>query len=641
MANYNLLYRMSFDDILSAAWRVDFLLKDGPIQSEPIEIIGGATPLKLDKKNNNENRFADIIKTTASITYIYRGGSDPVPETFINIQDDDYLIEVYKNNILDWKGFLNGQNNTYKWLPAPFEFTISATDFTFMDATPVNLNDPILFLYGFITIGDLLNRSLFAGTFYDNPSLNILYTKKPASIGTGLITDSLYIHTDSVYDFAEGVNFITDALSKFLNSTGSRLFYAGGAYWLQYQPDIENDVQNVIVLTPSNINGTEVPNIDTSSVMGNAAGADVVYLDRSAEILINKALKQQTFNYSLKPINQVRNFDWRTDLTSPFDDWEGDISSFYQRVGTGSTSDPFRLHIEKAPGSSFHSIWNRIPVKINQRVDVTFKSRSFLTLPAPDAISYEVYTKALVLLVEAGTLGGTQQRYLTASGEWAVGSGSGGGSGEAEYYHISSRPADNTDAQLHILSNPIPSLPGITDYEILVIIIDSGITPAPPTGSTFYTELYPIFVGIFNNIYVKVAQKIVNSNKFSVLADDQEMFYLDTQDFAYSNALFYDNAGVKTPLPNNDWDGKTIDETVVRMHVDEQARPSYTVMGDFLSNTLQFYQMVILLDKDNKKMMQVRDSYDVRKAKHQLMLIELIPEGTAIATYTKTQLTEK
>ncbi len=641
MAEYNLTYRMSFDDMLSALWRVDFLLKDGPISATPIEITGGTTPLKLDKKNNNEDRFSSIIKTTASITYVYRGASDPVPETFINIQDDDYLIEVYKNGQLNWKGFLNGQNNSYKWVPAPFEFTISATDFTFMDTAQVDLNDPVLFLYDFITIGDLLNRSLFAGTFYDNPTLNILYTKKPATIGAGLITDSIYIHTDSVYDFSEGVNFVTDALNKFLDSLGARLFYAAGSYWLQYQPDIANDTQQVINITPDNIAGTEVANIDIASVLGNGTSADLFYLDRSQEILINKALKQQTFNYDLKPINQVRNFDWRTNETSPFDEWEGDISSFYQRVGTGTTDDPFRLHIEKAPGSSFHSIWNRIPVKINQRVDVTFKSKSFLTLPAPDTVSYEIYTKALVLLVEAGTLGGTQQRYLTTGGQWAVGSGSGGGSGEAEYYHISSHPIDNNDGQLHILSDPIPSLPGITDYEILVIIIDSGITPEPPGGSTFYSELYPIFAGIFNNIYVSVSEKIVNSNKFSTVADDKDMFYFDTQDSAYSNALFYDDAGTKTPLPLNDWDDKTIDEAVVRMHVDEQARPSYTVMGDFMSNTLEFYQMVILNDMDNKKMMQVRDSYDVRRAKHNLMLIELIPPGTAIATYTKTQLTEK
>lgn len=641
MADYNKIYTLPFVDYFGLTWRVDLLQKDGPITADPFILEGSETPLILDRKNNDEDKFSGIVKTRATISYVIRNDSDPAPETFINIEDDEYLIEVYRDGALYWKGFMNSENNTYDWQPRPFVFSITGTDMTFQDSIPVYLNDDDgILLYDYITIGDFLNRSLLFSASYDNPSVKVLYNKKPTEIGVGQITDSLYMHTDAVYSFSDGPQFVTDALLNFLNSLGARLFYSSGSYWIQYLPEIGSSPQQIVTVTPDNPNGVIGFNVDISSTMSNAANAGAIYLNRTAQVQVNKALKQQTVNYDFKPINRVVNFDWRTDTQSPFDGWEGDATGFFQRVGTGAADDLFRLRIPDFDDSGARSIWYRVPVKVGQRVEATFRSKSFLTLPAPDAVDYEVYTKALILLVEAGTLGGLQQRYLSTGGQWLVPSG--GGAGEAEYYHIASRPDADNEGEVHILSESIPALPGITDYEILVIILDSEISPEPPPGSTYYTELYPVFAGVYNNPYVSATTRVVNNSRYSYVADDRKLFYMDTLDEGYSNTFFYKlDSGEYLAVPGDNWDGKTLERTTTTMFADQQARPYPNIIGDFLSNTLELHHSVVLVDMDNKETMILRDTYDVRKSIHKIAVSEIFPEGAATVSYTKTLKTQQ
>lgn len=634
MASYNRLYTLPFSDYFNLPWRVDILQKDGPITAVPFVLEGSDTPLVLDRQNNDEDRFSGIIKTKATISYVIRNASDPAPETFINIEDDEYLIEVYRDNTLYWKGFMNGENNQYDWMPYPFIYSISATDMTFQDSTPVNLNDPTILLYDHITIGDFISRSLLQSASYDNPVVKVLYNKKPDVIGSGEITDSLYIHTDAFYDFRSGPEFVTPALTKLMNSLGARVFFSSGTYWIQFQPEIGSNPQNIVTVTIDNPEGVSSTNLDVSSTMHNGAVSNAIYLNRTPQVLVNKALKQQSFTYSFKPINRILNFDWRTDTQSPFDGWEGDATGFFVRVGSGAATDPFRLRIADFDDSGERSIWYRIPVDVRQRVEVTLRAKSYLTLGAPSTDDFEIYTKAIVLLVERGTLGTIPQRYLSTGGQWL--SPSGGGAGAAEYYHVSSRPDADNEGEIHIVSEPIPALEGISELDILFILLDSEITPDPPPGSIYYNELFPVFAGVYDNPYISATEKVVNNNKYSFVAEDKEMFFMDTLDDGFSNTIFYDNGSEIVPLPADNWNGRTIDRTVTVMHADQQPHPYPSVMGDFLSNTLELHHSVILVDMGNKESLILRDNYDVRRSIHKMAVSELFPEGTAEVTYTKT-----
>lgn len=606
---------MPFDDTQGITWRVDFLQKDGVITADPLILLGSDSPLKLDKQNRNEDQFSPIIKTTATISYIYRGGSDPVPETFIDIENDEFLIEVYKNNVLEWKGFLNGDNNSYPWLPVPFSFTLTATDFTFMDAALINLNETDLFLYDYITIGDFFNRTLFYATGYDDISLKILYNKKPAIIGSGELTDSLFIHTDAFYDFINGRDFVTVSLERFLNSIGARLFYATGSYWMQFIQDIGTTPQSILTITPTDLSGVVSTNLDTAIIMGNIVGADLVYAQRTQEVLISKALKQQSFIYNVKTINKLGNFDWHAFTTDhPDAPWIIGDGMTFERFGTGVADDLYRLRTANQATGTFRSLQQPFTALSGNRLSIQFKVTGN-------------YVKEIAIGVRIGE-NATAQFDLTASGSWGPTS-----TGTVSNIVFPLSISSTNNGTFEVITDPIPA-GAHTDLHVRF----AEIVPADsvPVGETPYVDIYPVFIGIFNNEYISYTEKIVNPKKYSLVADDIELFFMDLQQSNISNTIYYDNAGVKTPLPAKNWSGKNIDEIAVKLRADQQARPGFGILGDFYSNELSFQQMVSLYDKDMKPTLQLRDSYQVRQCKHNIMVSEIMEEDAANAAYTIT-----
>lgn len=643
MATYGTIYRMQFRDKKDLLWRVDFRLKNAGDTDTPLVLeYGGGEPITIDWNNSDENQFATIIGSKASITYYKSSDTDPSPETFIDIEEDEWLIDISKlpNNVtpvLFWRGFVKPDNNKYPWLPVPYSFTINAVDFTFSKGTTIDLTDTNLFLYDFITVGDLIKRTLFHSIGYEDSIAKILFSIKPDVIGTGLITKSLWLHTDAFYDFKDGAKFSYDALDQLLTSVDARTFYSAGSYWVQRVQDIGSDNQSIIVITPENTEGTSTDNYDISQPLGNSPSDTVIYLNQTQMLTVNAAIKKQRVNYPLQGINQIKNFDWRSNTQSPFLNWEGDVTGFYTRQGVGSLEDQFRIRIGDATGSTFRSIWSRIPVAVNQLVRLELKAKSYLTLPVTDTVTYGVFTKAVVVLVESGTI--DPLRWLGTDGKWN--NVTGGNVGEDEYYHISSNPKNNANTgTVEILSEPIPVITSIGSYEVLVVIVDSGINPTAPPGSAFYTELYPAFLRVYNDPYVRIQEDIINSKKYSLIPSDKEKFFLDIQDTGLSNTIFYDDAGTKKAIPFNNWDDKTIDETVLRGELDQQNKPGYSFDGDVFSNDLSFHHAITLTDFDNKIMMLLRDKYSIMSCVHSIYATEIMPIGAGIGTYTVTPLTQ-
>lgn len=628
MPNYSLTYRMLFNDALLSNWRVDFSLKEGPIASEPIIIIGSGDPLTLEQQNRNEDKFEPIIKTIATIEYMYRGGSDPVPETFINVESDSWLIDVYQDDVLKWRGFITPDNNSYPWLPPPFPFRLTANDFAFMDSVTMDLNDTNLFLYDYITIGDMLKRTVFHATGYNDPILKILYSNKPTLIGAGLITEKLYIHTDAFYDFIDGANFVTDCLTRFLRDIGARIFYEGGAYWLQFIEDIADEVQSIITITPDDTVGVVSSFVDTTIIMGNSGDAQLIYTNRSQERVITKAMKQQTFNYTLKGINKLLNFDWRAFDGNKYDNWLRFISNLVlSRAGTGSISDPYR-NIMSGGGNSETGdyIGQSIVVHPGERVELNVKALVYWS----QGVSMDIGIQPIGA--------GGQSYFMESGGKWTAGSPV-----APEDRKLLTATKQNRLGTLQIVSDSIPNS-GCSSYTLFFNII--GPLPADnpddplPSGEYVRNEVFPVFLRLFNSVYIKYREVIKNAKNYAYIADDAEGFFMDGAGSSLSNTIYYDVAGVKTALPRGNWNGKSIDEIAVVQHGNEQNRPTNGVMGEFRSNTMKFFHRIILADLNGEACIQLRDSYDVRRCIHKLMVNELIGDADHTYTYTSTPLTK-
>lgn len=625
MATYGTIYRMQFRDKKDLLWRVDFRLKNAGETDTPLVLqYGGGEPMVINWENSNEDQFAPIIGSKASITYYRNSDTDPSPETFINIEEDEWLIDISKmpdniTPVLFWRGFVKPDNNQYPWVPMPYSFTINAVDFTFTKGTVVNLNNVNQFLYDYITIGDFINRSLFNSVGYNDSIVKILFNIKPTVVGLNNITESLYLHTDAFYDFVDGAKFCYDALHQVLSSLDARIFYSAGSYWIQRVQDIGTSPQEIITITPDDTAGIESENYDILQTLGNTPSNTIFYLGRTQVLTVNPALKKQIVSYDLQGINQLLNFDWRSFTAGVPDEWSGGSAMSITRVGSGSLTDPYRLRIPPNGSSTFVGINQGIPIQSGQLLQFQVKVRGN-------------YAKDIAVGVQLG-IASSAQYCLTESGDW-VAPTTGSTSNIVFPLTISSKDVGN----INILSKPIPNnLTTDTAYVFISVpVAKSGV----PIGETVYVDVYPVFLKRFDNPYVKIQEDITNSKKYSFVPEGKEKFFLDTQDTGLSNTIFYDDGGVKSAIPLNDWEGKTIDETVLRGELDQQNKPSYSFDGDVFSNELSFHHAITLTDFGNKTMMLLRDKYSIMSCVHSIYATEIMPIGAGIGTYTVTPLTQ-
>lgn len=594
MATYNTQYYMAFTDRQQNDWRIDFRLKDGPVVLSPRLINGSGIPLRIEHRNNDESKFTPIIQATCTIEYQYQQVGDPLPEEFIDIDNDTWLIAIYKNGNIDWNGFINPDNNTYSWVAPPFTFSIIATDFSFTESQPINLDQDGMFLYAHISIGDFINRTLFATVGYDDPVVNIIYTKKPNIIGSELITDSLFVHTDAFYEFDTGPLTAYDSLSKFLSSWGARMFYANGAYWIEYISDIGDVLAPILQITPSDLAGQEIDMLSPFVSMGNTVGDAVVYYNQSQEITVNKSLRKKKFTYNLKAINQLVNFKW-DNFTPPniLTGWSVGSDMNIDRVGLGSVTDPFRLRIFDRSGSgTFTSVQQGITAVSGQRLQLQVKIIGN-------------YAKDIGIGIGIGQSANTQF-YMDSAGNWVAPN-----TGSTSNIVFPVVIPDTNIANVDILSNPIPADATQTDIHLYISYprpVDSGVPP----GETLWADIYPVFLNRFNDLYVSYDEIVMNDSRFSYEAEGEELFFMDKGDDNLSNTIFYDDGGIKKALPVRNWDGESLDEFVTKQQAIQQSDRTITVMGDFLGNTATFEQAVLLRDKGNLPTIFIRDSQDVR-----------------------------
>lgn len=629
MANYNTQYILRFEDINSVSWRVELALKEGPVTETPRELSGTDAPLMLDKRNNDETLYAPIIPTVGTIQYYVTSADDPQPEIFFDLEVDTWMVRVYKSNALNWIGFLDGKSNNYSWMPYPFAISLTATDFDFMNGVTADINLNGVLHYTYITLGEFFDRTLFHSLPYDDKQLRIAYSKTPDVISSIFLTEGLFIHTDSIFSFVDGPQNVYAALEKLVRSLGARMFFEDGAYWIQLLQDIGTYTQDVLFLSAEDIEGQKQPVSGLASYIGNSVLDDLIYRDASQQITLNRGLKFQQFDYELKAINMLKNFDWRDNTQPPFANWQNEEMgpSFYSRVGTGDgAADPFRLIVP--PGFDGAGLLSDvIPARRGQVIQVSVRNRAFITLPGGSGAFPEDFKISVHVTITLSD----DRYFLDAGGNWISGTDS-----PPSDTSISFTVSPNGEtAETVILSKPIPNDIPLEAQHVAVFIFNSTIDPDPPAGTTYYSELYPISVGVFSTRYTHVMESVTNNKNYSLNDEDVEMFYLDSGEEAYSNTLFYSLLGDYIPLPLNNWTGeKTIDEIAVMQYIDSRASTNIAVIGSFMSSKFYFYNGIYLRDKPGYRMAVLRDNYNVKAAVHEMMCAQLSPEGTADANYS-------
>jgi|GEM_PF-5664850 len=635
---YILTYRIRYKDrhpVTPLNWEVQLLQKNGSAL-QVTELYAAENPVSIDRATSDSNAFSPIIGANATISYVYDEGM-PHPNTFIKIQEDEWMVVILKNGVVEFKGFVRPDSNTYPLLHPPFAFEINATDyFQVLKATPINLDDNILFLYDYITWGDFFRRTLFTALPYDDIVLNIVFTRRPDSLLPGqTLANGLYLHTDIFYDFEKGPVKCYDALSAFLG-LGMRMFYSAGAYWIVRIEDMDQDVFTYLQISPSDLTGVEKTEGNILRQLGTSdPGKDVYYTGRSQRIRVETALKEQEFNYKLKGINRLANFDWRDFNGSSFPGWRvpnPGSGLTLSRIGVGTIADPYRAEMNGSGNPEVGAfIGQTFIVSPGQHIEINIKSYCY----------YTVGLKMIVSLLSTSSGPEARQFYLSGS-KWEQTNLI-----ESDTATITVSPNKKTRfSSFSVTSDPIPG--GTGDFYLFFNIL--GPTPADPdpedqipSGTTPYNQIYPTFLRIYDTPYVQINTKITNDGIYSYTPDPEEKTFIDSRDSSISNTIYYKQVDQFKALPDKDWASikkpslpkQPIDEIMSRDRLAAANMPVDNLEGTFLSNTLQFHNVVVCEDL-NKRFMVLRDKYNTKECLHDLTLVEIFDEGSGSGQYTVT-----
>lgn len=623
---YGLIYTFSFQDQIfeaPAIFRVEIAKKDytGVVFILPFM---AESPAIMERVTDDENKLTAIIGTKLTLGMVYDGVSVvPHPNTFKNIQEDEYSVIVYKNEVVNFRGFIKPDATSYAFANAPLVYNINATDyFNGMKSKIIDLDVGGSFYYGHISIADFIGRTVFRAVDYTDAKIKVLSSIRPAEMSlTRNFVNGLFLHTDSFYDIEEGPMKIYNALLLFLQSFRARIFFAEGTYWIQRIAQLYYPYDSVIMYEYP---FTVIDNFPVNSHVHYKQ--DFLVIEGTGNISVSPAIYSQKANYKLKGLNQIRNFTWM-EFTPPrtVDEW--DVFSTYnvERVGQGSAGDPYRLRVfEPSPGEGTSSMRQLVTnVLVGQRVQFQLNLLGN-------------YAKDIAVGVLLGSTTDPGNAYvLDSGGNWIRYQQ---GSTVYLFFPISLPKIGQT--QVNIISAPIPEY--VNNYPLTVFIayprpIDGGA----PVGEQTYVEVYPPFLRLFTSDVTDVESTTTNDKVFSYIPEKQELFYLDTGDELLSNTVYTDNGSAIVPVPLDNWtdDGlplhKTLDYFAGETILDNFSLSSNVFEGDIRSNTLEYYQSIVIGEiDDGTTFMQISDVYDMRTGIHKIVAHQVYPKAFGDGTYT-------
>lgn len=124
-------YRLKFIDTLSVnIWELRLLdmlnVYDSAVY--PKDITGGeGSPVKVTTANQNEDKTESIIPTVLEATLRYTG-EDFTPDEFISVPEKSWKVELYKNGLMYFQGWLLPDQTQDFYMDLPYEIQIQATD---------------------------------------------------------------------------------------------------------------------------------------------------------------------------------------------------------------------------------------------------------------------------------------------------------------------------------------------------------------------------------------------------------------------------------------------------------------------------------------------------------------------------------
>ena len=123
-------YRLEFAGIDSANdWELRLYDQRNNYDSElyPIDISGTESPVIIRMANDEEDKVTAIISKEVEIN-LWFTGLDFTTEEFTNAPERQWFCELYKNGVIEFRGWVLPDETQDEYADAPYVFTLKATD---------------------------------------------------------------------------------------------------------------------------------------------------------------------------------------------------------------------------------------------------------------------------------------------------------------------------------------------------------------------------------------------------------------------------------------------------------------------------------------------------------------------------------
>lgn len=634
---YTEKYRLTFRDrhvSTPVNWRVD-ILDDQPVDFPvPYQLTASEQPLQFKRLNTSDSKNEFILGYECSITYEFTSNvGDPKPELFFEADERRYQVKVYKNDVLNYIGYIKPDNCSYDFKYEPYTVTLVAVDgFAFAKATNLNVYDGSGLLdYTKISIFDILMTRGLYQIFDTTIPLNVVNTLYPSNMADLPLFNGAYIHIDAFYDFITGPQSIWDVMEKLCKTFTSRIFFARGAIWFVRTQDLDQSTITIQQYLPSGV--AEITEPGFIGTIGAVVGlSDGVPVDTFARVIMQSALKKAEFEVKFKSINQLLNFQWSLWNGVSFSDWElvGGIGSL-QRFGSGTIDDPYQAGVNFYSTSTITNLAQLIG--------------GFNTISPGDILEFVVPYN--FFNSDIGTLtiyafwnsppGGFY--VLSETGSWIF-------SNDLTAAISFKRGKNKSFGNFNIKSEPIPlRVPSgeiIPDNITIFIGLGSPLQQNTLDGVGGGVIKYGhVKAGIISISSQGVRILDINNDRFSKIQNKEQFNFIDTGEDGLSTTIFVDN-GVNIDSPAEGWvsDKPGVFEADIERHmadayIDQYAHSIYSWEGSLYGNSIEFFNIFTMDYLQNKKVMQLGDTYNVIDCTHDILLAEILPENGANVTYTE------
>lgn len=661
---YGLKYWFEFDDIHTvtpAVWKVNISFKD--FTGTSTEIINlGADPLVFIRGVQSEDKFEPILGSEADITIMIDDEKVIKPTDFTDIDEDEALVEIYKDTVLYWKGFIKQDFISYRYTSTPYLFTIPATDrISLMKASLLDIGDEINGI-GFVQLADLLTtKGLYKTNLCSTLKLLSSLTHPtpdgmtyPDTGGVQLsFLDQLKIRYELLIDDSGNPMNVYDTLVMLARSFGGRIFYSGGYYHFQRINDLYTNAPLVAIYTDQLYPDSRAASPIRKILKGEISSSDGVYANNNASIQVEGAHKQDKIDLDYTQRGFLENYGWGSYVDGEFTDWDSEIMNsptfppawdYISQGGSGTIAEPYYCFFEPVPiytGYIKQDVTGIIPGNV---YTLKFKVKFYTSQRA----AYQIH------LYEDTIDEQSDSHFYFNGSTWVqakeqASSGNNPLSGSPNYHVKFSRPQDvrKNEVTIEVTLPKIPDLfipvaevtlaPNIIRF--MVIDPDGSVSDgADKTG----IEIYAVELGHQPYGYTGEVDTMRNTGNYSILNDDNEIKIIDGFD-AFANSINYGSYGVNNGGTIGSWGDDYLTLGVSESHlmtlrgIAEQNRKQYkSLTTSVFSNTLEFENVIQQAFGDFPLFLQMSDKYSVRNCIHELQLLQVNDSTGAKATSKQT-----